>query len=142
MRSRMQDKQQRAETANKLLEVIASCGRRFFRYESAVATFEVDAQGRVWLNDEYSKRRIYTHYRYEWRGFTHGGTLRTLIEKLRDYIRTGDPQRLGLGPWPQWYCDGDLWGYGDAMQQVRDAAQSLGLIAERNAAPEVPNAQV
>jgi hypothetical protein len=64
--------------------------------------------------------------KYEWRGFSEGGTLRSLVEQLRDYIRTGKqvhPQ--SFGPWPQWYCDGDLWGYGDDMQQVRDKAISL-----------------
>lgn len=137
MASDQKAKQLRADTANKLIEVIANCGRRFFRHEDVIAGFAVDHRSRIWFTDAYSKRRIYTAYRYEWRGFTNGGTMRTLIEQLRDYIRTGELQRLGLGPWPQWYCDGDLWGYGEAMQQVRDAAKALGLIVEKQAAPEV-----
>ena len=28
-----------------------------------------------------------------------------------------------------WYCNGDLWGYGDDMQTVRENAQRLGLIS-------------
>ena len=33
-----------------------------------------------------------------------------------------------LGPWPQWMCEGDLWGYGDDMQTVRAKALELGII--------------
>lgn len=113
-------KHERAERANRLIEVIASCGRRFFHYQGAVACFEVDHRGRVWLHDEYSKRRIYTHCNTgRWRGFTHGGTLRGLIERLRDFIRTGEPQRIGIG---------EHWGYPDAdAQKVRDVAALLGI---------------
>lgn len=53
--------------------------------------------------------------------------MRALIEQLRNYIQTGNPQKLSLGPWPKWICDGDLWGYGEDMQQVRDAATRLGI---------------
>jgi hypothetical protein len=118
----------RADTANEFLAVIASCGRRFFRHDDAVYAFSVDERARVWFTDSYSKRRIYTHYPHEWRGFTNGGTMRGLVERLRDYIMTGAPQRLNLGPWPKHYCDRDLWGYGDDMQRVRDAAARLGIV--------------
>lgn len=128
-------KSERAEIANQLVSAISACGRRFFAHDDRTARFEVDPRGRVWFIDAYSQRRIYTHYRYEWRGFTNGGTLRELIERLRDYIRTGERQRLNLGPWPQCYCDGDLWGYGDDMHTVRSAAARLGLVAPRDLEP-------
>lgn len=122
------NKQQRADNANRLVEVIASCGRRFFRHDDAIAGFGLDHRDRIWFTDAYTKRRIYTHYKYEWRGFSNGGTMRRLIEQLRDYISTGEPQRLALGPWPSWYCDGDLWGYGDDMEAVRAAARDYGIL--------------
>lgn len=125
----MSDKQKRAEIVNEFLCVIASCGRRFFAHGDRVSRMEVDSRGRVWWIDSYSGRRVYTHYRGEWRGFTNGGTLHCLVERLRDYIRTGEPQRLNLGPWPDYLCGGDLWGYGEAMGTVRNTAKCLGLVA-------------
>lgn len=121
-------KQQRAENANRLITAIASCGRYFFSCRNGISQFEVDSRGRIWFLDSDSKARIYTHYRYEWRGFTNGGTMRDLIERLRDYIRTGEQQRLALGPWPKWVCDGDLWGYGADMDIVRTAARDCGIV--------------
>lgn len=120
-------KASRANIANELLRVIAACGRQFFSHDGRVACFDVDGRGHVWFVDAYSQKRIYTHYRYNWRGFTNGGTLRALVENLRDYIRTGEPPSLGLGPWPAELCGGDLWGYGTDMQRVRTAAVALGL---------------
>lgn len=124
-------KQERAFIANQMLIAIASCGRRFFAHKGRVSQFDVDHRGRVWLIDKYTQRRIYTHYKYHWRGFSDGGTLRALIERLRDFIATGRTLPAGIfGPWPEWVCGGDLWGYGAEMQQVRDAAQRLKLIAD------------
>ncbi len=121
----LQRKRSRATLVNGFLAVIAGCGRQFFRYGERVSTFEADDRGRIWFIDAYSQRRIYTHHRYEWKGFTNGGTIRTLVEELRDYIRTGQRPVLNIGPWPEYVCDGDLWGYGDAMQQVRAEAENL-----------------
>lgn len=120
-------RQARVFVANQLIQVIASHGRRFFHHKNLVSRLELDRRGRVWLIDKYTSAHIYTHYRGNWRGFTEGGTLRNLIEQLRDYImgrRPDLPLEL-LGPWPKWYCDGDLWGYGDDMAKVRAKAAEL-----------------
>lgn len=122
----------RAAKANELLVAIAACGRRFFHHDGRVSRFDVDARGRVWFIDKYTQKRIYTHYRYEWHGFSEGGTLRVLIENLRDFIRTGQAPDLGLGPWPAWVCGGDLWGYGEDMQKVQGAAACLGLFTPQS----------
>lgn len=119
----------RSEQANLFLKAIAECGRRFFFHRDHVSRFEVDARGRIWFVDSYQDARIYTHYEGEWRGFSEGGTLRSLVTHLRDFIRTGEPQKLALGPWPDWVCGGDLWGYGEAMEHVRQAATSLSIAA-------------
>jgi len=113
----------RADIANAFIRVIANCGRKFFAHSGEVSRLVVDSRGRVWFFDAYSKRDIYVAYRYHWRGFTEGGTLRCLIERLRDFVRTGERPRLALGPWPPEFCNGDLWGYGADMQLVRDAAE-------------------
>lgn len=122
-------KHDRAEVANRFIEVIASHGRGFFGAAGRISRFEVDQRNRVWFVYSYSQKRIYVaDDNGPWRGFTNGGTMRALVRALRDYIRTGTTPRLSLGPWPQWVCDGDLWGYGDDMAAVRDAAKRLGLM--------------
>ena len=110
--------------------VIASYGRRFFTHQGRVSRFELDAGGRVWFVDAFAGARIYTHHTNgRWRGFSEGGTLRSLVIALRDYIQTGKPVPSGhLGPWPDWYSAGDPWGYGDAMPLVTKAAVELNLI--------------
>ena len=127
----------RAQAANGLLALIASRGRKFFAHRDRVGRFDVDDRGRVWFTDAYTQARIYTHSKGSWRGFTNGGTLRALIEALRDFIRTGAHMRGHLGPWSPNYCDGDLWGYGfDDMQEIRDLAERLGIATPQAAEGE------
>lgn len=122
-------KQERAAQASRFLKAIAGCGRKFFAHNGRVSRFEVDGRGHVWFIDAYRPARIYTQCKWsKWRGFSEGGTLRALVLKLCDYIRTGEAQPLGLGPWPDWICSGDLWGYGEAMADVRAAAMAHGLM--------------
>lgn len=126
-------KKDRADQASRFIAAIAGCGRKFFAHNSRVSRFEVDQRGRVWFVDAYRESRIYTHYNGRWRGFSEGGTLRDLVIHLRDFIRTGAAPKLCLGPWPEWLCDGDLWGYGDGMDKVRQAAQAAGLAPSNTA---------
>lgn len=112
----------RLRRCNLLLWAIADHGRKFFRHGQTVATLEMDARHRIWFNDEYTGKRVYTHRPWLGRGFHHGGTLNAFIRAMRDYIITGEDRvARHLGPWPKEYCDGDLWGYGDDMQRVREA---------------------
>lgn len=86
----------------------------------------------MWFLDDYTRKRIYTHYKGRWRGFTHGGTIKQLIESLRDYITRGELLPAGIfGPWPDWYCGGDLWGYDSAMETVRTKAMLLEMLTNR-----------
>lgn len=127
---------ERAKKANELVHAIGHCGRRFFYHLTRVSHFEVDEFGRVWWHDKYRPGKpVYTHKRGgHWRNFTEGGTLREIVERLRDYIAKGTPVPANrFGPWPEWYCDGDLWGYGQDMQKVRDKAQELGIVTEGTA---------
>lgn len=118
----------RSETCNEFLRFVAGCGRRFFAHDGKVSAFEFNEAGHVCLRDKYSGKLVYTAYNGSWRGFTEGGTLRSLVQQMADYIRTGKPARTSLlGPWPDWYCKGDLWAYGDAMPAVRDKGLSLGI---------------
>lgn len=129
-------KQQRLEHCNQLLKVISRHGRRFFynaKYDR-VASLELDARGRVWFVDDYSGQRIYTHrttWTNKWRGFSHGGTLRDLIEALRDYIISGEPLRRGYIATETSWSDGDIWGYGpEAARAVRGEAYAIPMFRE------------
>jgi hypothetical protein len=120
-------KQERLEQANELLRLIAHSGRKFFAHNGRVSRFEFDYRGRIWFVDAYRETRIYTHApNSNWRGFSEGGTLHAAVLHLRDYIRTGK-QTKDFGPWPDWYSNGDPWGYGSDMLTIRDAAIRLGI---------------
>jgi len=128
--------QERLSAINKLIVVIASCGRNFLsensdkrnKIESPFISFmEVDENGKVWYTDRYTKKRIYTHYKYDWRGFSEGGTLRNLVDSFRDFIKRGETLRKE-------YFQADMgngfknpWGYGEDILIVKKAAVLLGI---------------
>jgi hypothetical protein len=118
------ERKTRVDRANEFIAVIASCGREYFRYEDRIAKFHLDERGRLWFTDAYSQKEIYVCYRYKWHGFSSGGTLRSIIQSLRDYIRTGEPLWKGyFEPMLDGSC---RWAYGhEAMSLVRDAAEKL-----------------
>jgi len=128
-------KAERLGHANALIEVISRHGRRFFRNREsgAIARLELDASGRLWWIDEYRGSRVYTGkvmgYPHRWRGFRHGGTLRSLVEALRGYVLRGEllhPEYIApsrIDP-----TNGDIWGYGaEAAAAVRAEAHALPL---------------
>jgi hypothetical protein len=126
----LEEKRERAVIANAIICAIASHGRRFFSLSAdkpgivegdRTSYFTVDDRGRVWFTDKWSRKRIYT-YNGTWHGFSEGGTLRSVVEMLRDYI-TGKLDKVDMryfGPFQEWRCGGDPWGYGADMQKARD----------------------
>ncbi|HDR9065509.1 TPA: hypothetical protein ACU967_002267 [Burkholderia contaminans] len=124
----------RAVHANTLIKIIASHGRRFFYSESKnqYARIELDERGRVWFIDYYTGKRIYTHRSGHWNGFTSGGTLKSLVEDMRDYITFG----MRIAPWkiaPPRENGSNIWGYpAEAAEAVRKAALALPIIAPTN----------
>jgi hypothetical protein len=139
MKLKESEKAARAERlakANELLAVIAGTGRKFFAHRGTVSRLELDARSRVWFVDAYTGRRIYTHHSWgEWRGFTQGGTMRVLVVWIQKYVLWGNQFPASqFGPWPSWVCGSDLWGYGEDIQKVRDAAARLGMVREKQAA--------
>lgn len=138
-------KAERLDVANAVLLAIARHGRRFFWSErrQRAARFALDRLGRVRLTDDYTGVPVLVSRRSQWRGFSHGGTLRALVEAMAGYIRTGEPiTGRYFGPWPDWICDGDLWGYGaEAMKALRaDLAGSPAIVWRTPAPPPVVNA--
>ncbi|GIU22103.1 hypothetical protein [Shewanella sp. MBTL60-007] len=128
-------KSERAEQANALIKAISSHGRKFFDYKGEVSTIEVDAKGKVWFVDSYTKRRIYTHYQGRWSGFSNGGTLRDLVCCMRNYITKGHKIPLAwIAPTRFNPENGDIWGYGqEAAADLRKEVALLDIIDESKA---------
>lgn len=121
-------KAERLQASNRVIEFIATHGRKFFGYSTTISRFELDARGRIWFVDWYRGDRIYTHYtKGSWHGFSEGGTLRALVVWLRDYIQDGNTINFHVhfGPWPKWLCGGDPWGYGSDMELVREFSKKV-----------------
>ncbi|WP_122523570.1 hypothetical protein [Pseudomonas viridiflava] len=124
------NKRRRCEQVNQVIKIIGGHGRRFFFSESKqrYASLEVDQRGKVWLIDDYTDKRIFTHpttWGGRWKGFSHGGTLKALIERFRDYICDGKQIPIGwLGP--ERFEDSNIWGYDQqSIKAVRDQAAAL-----------------
>lgn len=114
--------------ANELIKAISQHGRRFFWNEVAqrVARLELDERGKVWWVDDYRGTRVCTEkiggYEHRWMGFSHGGTLKSLVQMMRDYIKTGN--RIPLG-----YIAMDCWGYDwRAEKATIEAVASMPII--------------
>jgi hypothetical protein len=128
-------KQERVLHANQLIAAISRHGRRFFYSSSKgrTASMEIDSRGKVWFIDDYTGKRIYTHYERHWRGFSHGGTLKDLVKLMRDYIRTGERINIDFIAPNRGILDGshDMWGYGDeACLACKNEARKLEIIKE------------
>lgn len=119
--------------ANDLIQVISRHGRKFFRSSDGhrVARIEMDARGKLWWIDDYRGARIcmerFARYEHEWRGFSHGGTLKQLAQMMRDYIKTSERIPLGYICQPRME-HGDIWGYGAAAEACRAEAAQLPII--------------
>ena len=129
-------KHARLNVANQAIEIIASHGRKFFSLHAdgrtegpeRVSRFELRDGGRLWFIDKYTQKAIYVAYRRgRWSGFSEGGTLRDLVCAMADWItgKRKDFPSKAFGPWPDYVCGGDLWGYGPDMAKVREQIGKL-----------------
>jgi hypothetical protein len=134
MKSKAKLKLERLAHANQLIRIISSHGRRFFFNEThdRIAELVLCSRGRVWFLDDYTGKLIYTHkttLTNKWRGFSHGGTLRNLVEMMRDYIVNGWPIREWYLGQERDFTDGNVWGYSqEAIEAVRTDAARLPII--------------
>ncbi len=114
---------ERIEHANQLIKAISSYGRRFFYngVHERIAFFRLDDRGAIRFVDDYTARPIYVAYPGRWHGFSHGGTLKSIVQAIAQYIRTGEPMSAKyFGPFPDDYCHGDPWGYKkEEMEKLR-----------------------
>lgn len=112
----MQAKAIRLAKANQAIALISSTGRRFFynATHDRVAELRLDDRGRIWWVDDYTGKSIYTHrtgFTSRWKGFSHGGTLRRLVEHFRDYVTDGAALPIGLIAPMRFSQDSNIWGY-------------------------------
>lgn len=113
------DMRDRYKEANKVIEIVASHGRRFFwsPIHERLARFGLDRYGQIWYVDEHTGMKVHPFGDGCWPGFVHGSTLRFLIAKLANYIKTGEPVPLSQFPFEN---DASCWAYGEAeMHKVR-----------------------
>ncbi|MBF4990657.1 hypothetical protein [Methylophilus sp. QUAN] len=135
----MSRKLERLEHANKLIQIIGSHGRCFFYSQSKQRFARLELRnGRVYFIDDYTEKAIYTHNTGfgcgRWSGFSHGGTLKGLVEWLRDYVTKGQllPRaviglpNLNFKTWKD-----NIWGYSEeAIITVRNEAFELPMFLE------------
>lgn len=123
---------ERLAHANDLIQLIANHGRKFFNSNGHMAKMHLDSRGRVWFQDARTGKLIYTHYSGKWKAFSHGGTLRSLVERLRDYVNKGVqlppsiicPERCNVD-------DGNIWGYEESeAKKLRAACQGLPIFRD------------
>lgn len=123
----------RLERCNAIIRVIASHGRHFLSENSDrrgvlienpfIAYFKLDPQGELWYVDRYSRKPILVRHQ-EWPGFSDGGTLRIIIQRLAAHIVEDAPINPGyFGVSPEWMPD--HWGYGDDMPKVAAEASRI-----------------
>ena len=118
----MSAKKIRLAHVNAVIKAISKYGRRFFwnARNQAVSTMLISKSGHIYFLDDYSNKLIYVAYKGRWRNFSHGGTLKNLIEGFANYIRTGDPIHIdNIGLPRRFGDDGYIWGYTkDAVHAV------------------------
>lgn len=130
-------KQERLDECNFLIEQISKHGRKFFNYQKQkgrTSKLELGFQERVYFIDGYTGKRIYTHRRYcRWNGFTEGGTLKSLVEAMRNYITFGDKIRFSSICAPDFYGDGgNVWGYENSeADKLRESVKHLEMFTNR-----------
>jgi hypothetical protein len=125
---------ERMAHVNEVICHVAAHGRRFFYYDrhDRTAAFELTASGRVRFRDECTDLLVDTGRERRWnpQRFSGGGTMQRLVAALGNYVSKGvKVDKRHFGPWADWKCDGDVWGYGfEEMQKVREGIAGSDVI--------------
>ena len=127
--------EKRLATVNAIIRVIGSHGRHFLSENSDHRTlvknpffahFIVDRRNEIWYVDRASRKAVLVRSERRWTHFNDGGTLRDLVKHFAEHIETGKPiNPRYFGPYPEWSCGGDPWGYGEDMVRVREEIAAL-----------------
>lgn len=101
---------ERLQHANDLIKTISEHGRRFFWNDlgKRLARLDMDERGKLWWIDDYRGSRVcverFGGREHAWRGFSHGGTLKHLVQMMRDYVKSSTLISA-------LYIAQDCWGY-------------------------------
>lgn len=122
---------ERLAQANALIQIIAAHGRRFFFYAAQARTAHLSSRGagQVLFHDAFSGKAVKilpARLGLKPEGFTSGGTLWRLVERLAEYVDQGRLMHREFIA-PGGYSYGDLWAYGADAAAVREAAFALPL---------------
>ena len=120
-------KDQRVYRANRFMELIASCGRRFFEYKHPdgreVSYFTTSERGHIYLWTEWKRELMYVSRYGPYKGFHHGGTLHSLVGGIVEFIKTGSEY------FSEGFFDAKHWAYpAEDMQRIVRHGQLIGLI--------------
>lgn len=119
----------RCEYANRLIQVISSYGRCLFYSKKNDQVAYLSYDHRVYLHDEGTGQRIEVRAGCPWPGFSHNGTIRDLVEQLRNYVMRAqrlDPVYIGID---KLHGPGNVWGYpDDQIRLCRQAAMRLPVL--------------
>lgn len=123
----MTTRAERLVIANSIIYTIATTGHKHLSYKDAIGYLEEDSRKRIWYVDPYTKKRVYTHYKGEWRGFNGGGTLHSLIEYLKNYVvHEWKVNLYAFGYRPEWLTGGyDIFRYREDITKVWEAARPV-----------------
>lgn len=125
--------QYRADIVNKIIEAIATRGRKFFAHQDKIATISVDEKGQLWYNCEYispsdktGKICLSVFDPSNSSNWYHGGTLKALILDFVDFIYIGEYSN-GNNGYGGLYCP--HWGYSEKdMQEIQTIAKELNYL--------------
>lgn len=107
--------------ANQWLESWASCGRMFFQDEYFYM------KGRyLYFHIEWNTKEIYVNRLGPWRGFHHGGTLKSIIWFLSKRIRDKSDSLAIAGNLRY----NNITGYGKDIEMVIQDGIRLGIVSE------------
>ncbi len=120
--ARKKAKLHRLDVANRILKTIGSHGRLFFSNHSdgachgepkRYAEFFFAYNGRLKYRDRWRGTEVDITRPGKWRGFADGGTLRRVVESLRDFIIHDEFE---------WILVREHWGYEDSEREACNAA--------------------
>ncbi|MGC7931280.1 hypothetical protein ACP3VS_22000 [Lysinibacillus sp. VIII_CA] len=127
-------KQHRLNTVNNLIRYISERGHRYFYTNSTLHESNVESvaymklkNGRLYFVDNYTKHEVpVLDNGRDWKGFSHGGTLRALVLDFAEFIRTGKWSN-GSNGYGGLYCS--HWGHSDEIQQeIINYAKDIGYL--------------
>jgi len=118
--NKQERKERRLELANLYIAAISHHGRQFYSHQGKVSFFLFcPTTGRIKLKDKYTGAFVDVQgiAWKNWKGFIEGGTLRNVIERLRDFI-------LGKRKAPRYTYQ--HWGYNqEAIQALNEELEPI-----------------